>query len=319
MRALVTGAAGFVGQWLCAALVARGDDVTGTALDTTAPMPRASVAGSLEGVRWRRADLRDREDIAAVLDEARPEVVFHLAGVTFVPAATADPGLAYEVNVVGPARLLGDIGARKAAGNIDPVVVVVGSGEQYGRHAEESVLREDAPQRPLSVYGATKAAQEVAALQAWRATGLRVVCARSFNHTGVGQPDHMLVPALVRRACALRRKQGAVLTIGNTTPIRDFLHVRDVVDAYLLLASRGMPGEVYNVASGRGRSVGELASLVLERAGVDAPLSPSAEFMRPVDLPVLVGDSTKLREATGWRPRSGVEQAIDELIDAAAR
>ena len=123
----------------------------------------------------------------------------------------------------------------------------------------------------------------------------------------------------MRRALALRGTADPRLPIGNTTPVRDFLHVRDVVDAYLLLAERGVAGEAYNVASGVGRSVGDLAELVLRRAGVDAALEPVAEFMRPVDLPVLVGDSTKLRAATGWSPRSGIEHAIDELIDAAAR
>jgi GDP-4-dehydro-6-deoxy-D-mannose reductase len=109
------------------------------------------------------------------------------------------------------------------------------------------------------------------------------------------------------------------LPIGNTTPIRDFLHVGDVVRAYLELALHGAPGEAYNVASGEGRSVGDLAALVLDRVGVTAELEPVPEYIRPVDLPVLVGDSTKLRAATGWRPRLGIELAIDQLIDAAPR
>ena len=318
MRVLVTGAAGFVGQWVCSALLARGDDVTGTTLDAP-PLGATGAPGELSGVRWQRVDLRDRETVNSVLETARPDLVVHLAGVTFVPTATADPGQAYEVNVVGAARLLGAMAERKRSGALDPTVVLVGSGEEYGRHDEDWPLTESAALRPLSVYGATKVGQETAGLQTWRETALRVVCTRSFNHTGPGQADHLLVPALVRRALALRGSVAPRLPIGNTTPVRDFLHVSDVVDAYLLLAERGTPGEVYNVASGVGRSVGELAALVLDRAGVAAPLEPVPEFMRPVDLPVLVGDSTKLRKATGWRPRLGIEQAIDELIHAAAR
>jgi GDP-4-dehydro-6-deoxy-D-mannose reductase len=319
MRALVTGASGFVGQWLCAALLERGDSVTGTTLDV-GPDGRPPVRPTLrDAVRWERVDLRVRDDIAGVLDMVRPDVVFHLAGVTFVPAASADPGQAYDVNVVASARLLAELGKRKVAGTLDPAVLVVGSGEQYGRHDHPAPLPESTDQWPLSVYGATKAAQEIAALQTWRGTGLRVVCTRSFNHTGPGQSPNLLVPALVRRALALRGADRPRLPIGNTTPIRDFLHVEDVIRAYLLLADRGTPGEAYNVASGTGRSVGELAALVLERVGVAAELEPAPEYIRPVDLPVLVGDSTRLREATGWRPRSGIEQAIDQLIDAASR
>jgi GDP-4-dehydro-6-deoxy-D-mannose reductase len=319
MRVLVTGAAGFVGRWLCAALVARGDDVAGTTLDTIPAGGSTETSGAGAAVAWHRVDLRDLGAINHVLDATRPEIVFHLAGVTFVPAAAADPGTAFEVNAVGAVRLVGATAQRVAAGTLDPLLVVVGSGEQYGRHAGNAPLSETTEQRPLSVYGASKVAQEVAAIQAWRSAGVRVVCTRSFNHTGPGQPPHMLVPALVRRALALRDVPDPRMPIGNVDPVRDFLHVRDVVDAYLLLAERGAPGEVYNVASGEGRSVGDLARLVLARVGVDAPLEPVAEFMRPVDLPYLIGDPTKLRTATGWRPRSGLEQAIDELIDAASR
>jgi len=267
MRALVTGASGFVGQWLCAALVERGDFVTGTAVDV-GPDGVPPVREELrQAVRWTRVDLRRREEIAAMLDAAAPDVIFHLAGVTFVPTATADPALAYEVNVVAAARMFAEVAARKAAGTLDPTILVVGSGEQYGRHEGVRPLAEDVEQQPISVYGATKVAQETAALQSWRATGVR----------------------------------------------------RDVIDAYLALAAGGQPGEVYNVASGQGRTVGELATLVLDRVGVAAELEPVAEYIRPVDLPVLVGDPTKLREATDWRPRSGIEHAIDELIDAASR
>ena len=315
--ALVTGASGFVGQWLCEALLARGDDVVGTTVDS--PQSRSSMRADVrDGVRWVHADLRSRDDIVATLDATRPEVIFHLAGVTFVPAAAADPGTAYEVNAVAAARLLAEVGTRRGAGTMDPVVIVVGSGEQYGRH-DGGPLTEDAPQQPLTVYAATKAAQEVAALQTWRGSGVRVVCTRSFNHTGPGQADHFLVPALVRRAIAVRASGARHLPIGNTTPIRDFLHVRDVAQAYLLLAERGQPGEVYNVCSGRGLSAGEIAALVLERAGTRAELQPTSELVRPVDLPVLVGDPAKLRGTTGWAPRFDLSTAVDELIDAAAR
>jgi GDP-4-dehydro-6-deoxy-D-mannose reductase len=319
MRVLVTGAAGFVGRWLTSALVARGDRVAGTTLDVP---PETGVPGTEDvrnAISWHRVDLRDLSAIEAVVDEVRPDVIFHLAGVTFVPAATADPGQAFEVNTVGPVRLLGVVAQRKAAGTLDPLVLLVGSGEQYGRQDFEGPIPETAELRPLSVYGASKVAQEVAGLQAFRSGGVRVVCTRSFNHTGPGQPPHMLVPALVQRALTLRGQPKPTMPIGNVTPVRDFLHVRDVVDAYLSLADRGVPGQVYNVASGEGRSVGDLAKLVLARVGVTAVLEPVAAYMRPVDLPYLIGDPTRLRAATGWRPRSGLEHAIDELIDAASR
>src|SRR5688500_17954539 len=169
-RALVTGAAGFVGGWLTRALVARGWEVTGTAL--AAPEGGAGT----DAVHWVCGDVRDPAHLAAALDAARPDAVFHLAGVTFVPEAANDPGHAVEVNVVAAARLLGLVRQRRRAGTLDPVVVVTGSAEQYGRHDDgELPLRETAEQRPHSVYAATKVAQEAVALEAFRTDGVRVV------------------------------------------------------------------------------------------------------------------------------------------------
>lgn len=317
MRALVTGAAGFVGQWVGRELVERGWDVTGTCLED-AP-PAVAPNDPLTSVRWTVADVRRSEDLAGVLDAAKPDAVVHLAGVAFVPAAQADPGAALEVNVIAAARLLADVKARRAAGTLDPVVLVVGSGEQYGRHdAGEMPLPESAEQRPHSVYAASKTAQEFIALEAFRSAGVRIVATRSFNHSGPGQAERFVLPALVRRALALRESGERGLAVGNTTTVRDFLHVRDVVRGYADLLERGTAGDVYNVASGTGVDVGTLARRVLALVGVDAILNTDAALVRPVEVPVLIGDATKLRRATGWSPRFTLDSIIDDLIRASA-
>ncbi|HEY0972774.1 MAG TPA: GDP-mannose 4,6-dehydratase [Gemmatimonadales bacterium] len=313
MRALVTGAGGFVGGWLCRALAERGAVVTGTRLGG------ADGAAAAPGVeRWLEGDVRDADFLGRALDESRPDAVFHLAGVSSVGGAAADPGFATEVNVTGTVRLLAQVARRRAGGELDPVVLVVGSGEQYGRHDESAQpLAEGAEQRPLSVYAATKSAQEILALQAFRRDAVRAVCTRSFNHTGPGQGESFVVPALVRRALALRESAGDVLRLGNMRPVRDFAHVCDVVDAYIHLVERGEPGEVYNVCTGVGRSVREVAETVLERVGVVARLEEDPALVRPADVPVLVGDPAKLRERAGWAPRRTFEDCIDDLIHAA--
>jgi len=161
-------------------------------------------------------------------------------------------------------------------------------------------------------------AQEVAALQAFRSDGVRVVCTRSFNHSGVGHDARFLLPSLVARALELRTR-GDTLSIGNGDTVRDFLHVRDVVDAYLALLERGAAGEAYNVCSGEGISVRELAKSVLRRVGVTADVTTDPAFSRPVDVPVLVGSNAKLRRATGWAPTRTRDDIIDNLIHAATR
>lgn len=316
-RALVTGAAGFVGQWLCRALLADGWHVVGAGI---AAFPATGILDDAEKrtVEWALADVRHQADLSRIFDLARPDAVFHLAGVSFVPEAEADPGLAYEINVLGAARLLHEVRARRRRGEIDPAVLVVGSAEQYGRSEAERPLRETDAQNPVTVYAASKASQEVVALEAARSDGVRVVATRSFNHSGPGQPDQFLLPALVRRAVDVRAGRDSVLRIGNPDTVRDFLHVRDVTRAYMALVQTGAPGEVYNVASGTGFTVRELAARVLAAAGIEAPIVSEPALVRTVDVPWLVGDSSKLTRATGWTPALSCNDIIDDLLNAAS-
>ncbi|MEX2181804.1 MAG: GDP-mannose 4,6-dehydratase [Gemmatimonadaceae bacterium] len=321
MRALVTGAGGFVGQWLCRALLAEGWEVSGTTLGPP-PEPGTLTAEQLRAVSWRAFDLRadaERRTHAAFVERQRPDAIFHLAGVSFVPEAGHDPDAAFETNVGAMVSLLTPLAAARAAGTLDPVVLVVGSAEQYGRHeAAELPLTERHACRPRTFYAATKVAQEAFALAAHRADGLRVVATRSFNHSGRGQAPQFLLPALVARAVAARQAPGRSVAIGNTEVVRDFLHVEDVTAAYIQLVAHGTPGEVYNVCSGSGVTVGELAAEVLARAGVTASLAPDPALQRAVDVPALVGDAAKLRAATGWTPRRTRADIIDDLLDAAS-
>jgi GDP-4-dehydro-6-deoxy-D-mannose reductase len=264
-------------------------------------------------------DVTHQEDIAGALDAARADLIVHLAAVSHVPDAERNPGYAFEVNTVGTVRLLGEVQRRRAAGAADPVVLVIGSAEQYGRHeAGEMPLTELSEQRPLTPYAASKAAQEIVALQTFRSLGLRVVCTRSFSHSGVGHAARFLIPSLVARALALPPR-GGTLSIGNAETVRDFLHVRDVVDAYLSLLDRGVPGEVYNVCSGEGVSVRSLAAAVLGRLGISADIATEPTLARAVEVPTLVGSNRKLRDATGWLPRRSRDDIIDDLIHAATR
>ena len=315
--ALVTGGGGFVGQWLIRALLADRWTVTSAGLSMPQGRPLLT-AGEMDAVVWRRADVRVAGDIEHVLDGSTPDAIFHLAGMSYVPAAQASPAETYDVNVIGTARLLASLAARRRDGRADPVVLVVGSGTQYGRHdAAELPLTEDAAQRPHDVYAASKAAQEIVALQSFRSDGVRVICTRSFNHSGTGHAEHFLLPALVRRALSLPKQGPRELRIGNLDSIRDYLHVSDVVHAYRLLVDRGTPGEVYNVASGVGVSVRELVSDVLLRIDTSAEITTDPTLVRSADVPSLIGSAAKLERATGWRPLRTRADIIDDLIHAA--
>jgi GDP-4-dehydro-6-deoxy-D-mannose reductase len=315
---LVTGGQGFVAQWAMRAMLAREWRITAAGIGHGA---EPLILGDDErgAIDWVTMDVTESEQIAAAVERAVPEIVLHLAAISHVPDAKGNPARAFEVNAVGAVRLLAELATWRRQGRGDPVVLVVGSSEQYGRHEQgEMPLDEKAEQRPLTLYASSKAAQEVVALQAFRGEGLRVICTRSFNHSGAGQAPSFVLPGLVTRALAVARN-GGQLTLGNGDTVRDFLHVNDVVDAYLSLVDRGTPGEVYNVCSGEGVSIRALAESVLQRIGVPADISSDPALTRPVDVPVQIGSNAKLRHATGWTPRRTREDIIDDLIHAATR
>jgi GDP-4-dehydro-6-deoxy-D-mannose reductase len=311
-RVLITGGAGFVGQWLSRALLQHGWSVYAGTVDGP-PAGLVLDAAEREAVCWTELDVTSDESIGRAVARSAPDWVIHLAGIAFAPEANASPVRAFEINALGAMRLLGALGGSSVR------VLVVGSAEEYGaQDASAYPISESTALRPLTPYASAKAAQELIALQVQRSTGLHVVCTRSFNHSGVGHGERYLLPTLVRRVRELPRT-GGTLRIGNGDVIRDYSHVADVVDAYMLLLERAPAGEVYNVCSGTGVRVRDIAERVLKRSGVTADIASDTALLRPIDVPILVGDNSKLRAATGWLPSRALDDIIDDLIHAAPR
>ena len=316
-RFLITGGGGFVGQWVARALLARGDDVILAGIGALEHGPPILAKDERKRVRWIAADVRNADDVDRMVEQSHPDRIMHLAGVAFPPSAEKDPTATYDINALGVARLLSSVEKRRKAGTSDPTVLVVGSATQYGAHGSaEMPLTEDAVQRPGNVYAASKSAQETLALSHFRSTGTKVVCTRSFNHSGVGHGKEYLLPTLVRKAWSVRHELTPTISIGNDV-VRDYLHVSDVASAYIELSERGRPGEAYNVASGKGISVRDLATDVLLRVGLAPDISSDPSLVRATDIPVLVGSPAKLKRDTGWTPRKTHADIIDDLLNAA--
>ena len=314
MTVLVTGADGFVGRWVVRALLAAGHQVVG-AVQPGPPLDDGLTDAERRAVLWLPLELGDLRSVQQAA--GRPvAVVIHLAAVASGGDALRDPGVAWSVNAAGTARLLGELGRRHVAGEVDPLVLVVSTAEVYG--AGERPHVEADPVAPRSPYAASKAGAELAAMETRARTGLRVVIARAFPHTGPGQDERFVAPAFARRLRGARLAGARVVKVGNLEPVRDILDVRDVAAAYVALAERGCPGEVYNVASGKGISLQELFDRLAAIVGVNAIPEPDPEFMRPADIPYLVGDSTKLQAAVGWTPRIPLEQTLRDLVNAQA-
>jgi GDP-4-dehydro-6-deoxy-D-mannose reductase len=312
---LVTGADGFVGRWLIRALLGAGHEVIG-AVQPGPPTEDGLSDVERAAVRWLPLELGDGRAVRNVA-EHRCDAVVHLAAVASGGDALRDPGFAWAVNAAGTARLLGEYGRQRRAGDADPLVLLASTAEVYGRGAAAPRTERD-PTNPCSPYAASKLGAELAARETRERTGLRVVVARAFPHTGPGQDERFVVPAFARRLRGARLAGAKVVKVGNLDPVRDLLDVRDVVAAYLALLARGTPGEVYNVAGGAGHSLESLFLRLAAILGVDAIAEPDPELVRPADIPYLVGDASKLRAATGWAPAIPLERTLHDVVDAQA-
>jgi GDP-4-dehydro-6-deoxy-D-mannose reductase len=308
MRVLVTGVAGFVGPHLVRALQASGHEVHGSTLPGE---DRAALHGL--GTVLHDADVADGPGLRRLLAEIEPGGVIHLAAVSFVPTAAGDPQLAYRVNVGGTVALLAALCATVRTARL----LFVGSSDAYGAvRPEELPVAEEVPLRPLSVYGATKAAAEIAVAQWGRAEGLDVVMARPFNHTGPGQSADFVCPALARQIVAIEQgTQEPVLRVGNVDPVRDIGDVRDVVRAYVALLEGGTSGAVYNVCSGAGASVAEVIALLRTHARVPMRAYSDPARRRAVEIPRIVGSHARITADTGWQPETPLSQTLCDVLD----
>ncbi len=293
MRALITGGGGFVGRHLARHLEESGDEVTAT-------------DRSIDG-----CDILDTPALLERFRTVRPEVVYHLAGASDVGGSWSNPQATFRANAEGTLNVLW--AAREAGCER---VLTVGSADVYGKvTAEDLPIDEDQPLRPVSPYAASKCAADHIALQAFLGHDQQVVRARPFNHLGPGQTDRFVAPALAGRVARNELLGDEVVVVGNLSPKRDFTDVRDVVRAYRLLIEHGTAGEVYNVCSGRAIAVQELADQFIAMAKTPMRLEPDPALQRPVDIPVLLGDSSKLRRDTGWEPEIPLEQTLRDLLD----
>jgi len=314
MKILVTGAGGFVGLWLIPRLLEAGHEVIGGLYPVTTP-PEQLPEAQRRQVRWLPLDLRDTATVGSALT-THPGAVVHLAALASGADARRDPGLAWEVNAGGTARLAEGLAQQRAAGNTDPLLLVVSTGEVYGAGSGIKPRLEGDPTVPCSPYAVSKLGAELAGLEVQRRTGLRVVIARAFPHTGPGQSNRYVVPAFAERLIAAKRLAAPVVRTGNLKPVRDFLDVRDVVEAYVGLLEKGQSGEIYNVARGEGISLREIFTRLARLIGVRATPEVDPELIRPSDIPVLVGDASRLRAAVGWSPRLSLDQTLQDMVHA---
>ncbi len=309
MKALITGISGFVGSHLAEYLLERTDwQVAGTVFG-----PYGSIAHLRERLELYPAELSRLEVMTFVLEQARPDAIFHLAAQPLVSASRIDPWGTLETNIRVQLNVL------EGAALVCPGcrVLVVGSSEEYGLvRPEDLPVDEDTPLRPLSAYALSKVTQDLMGLQYHLTRGLHVVRARPFNHVGPRQRTGFVAPDFASQiAAAELGLHPPVIEVGNLAVRRDFCDVRDVVRAYVLLITQGEPGQVYNVGAGASHSIEEMLDVLLAQSRVPIEVTPDPQRMRDSDVPDIVCDPARIRERTGWSPTIPFEQSLRDILD----
>jgi GDP-4-dehydro-6-deoxy-D-mannose reductase len=305
---LVTGASGFVGQHLLD-LLSR-DEATITAWRRPGAAEPLRHDFDPDRVRWRDVDVLDRRTVDEEVAASPPDAVYHLAGAAHVGQAWDRVESTLCVNVVGTARLLDAL--RRCAPRARVLLACSALVYRESRRA----LTEDCPVGPSSPYGLSKLAQEALGLRAWRDDAQPVIVARAFNHVGPGQGPHFFASSFASQVAAAEAGQREpMIRVGNLDAERDLTDVRDTVRAYRALMERGETGRPYNVCSGRAYRVGAVLDglRARSRVRVDAIVDPAR--LRPNDNPLVLGDHTRLHEATGWRPDIPIDRTLDDLLD----
>jgi GDP-4-dehydro-6-deoxy-D-mannose reductase len=311
MKALITGITGFAGSHLAEFLLAEHPDV-----EVFGTYRWRSRMENIEHLRAKikllETDLRDYSSVARALERARPDFIFHLAAQSFVPSSWSAPTETLTTNISAQTNLFEAI---RALG-LDPVVQIACSSEQYGLvHPDETPIKETNPLRPLSPYAVSKVAQDFLAYQYFQSYGLKAIRTRGFNHTGPRRGDVFVTSNFCSQVAAIELGlQEPVIRVGNLEAIRDFTDVRDMVRAYWLAVNHAKPGEVYNIASGTGIHIREMLDRVLALASVKVTIEVDPARLRPSDVEILIGDSSKFRADTGWEPRIPFEQTLRDLL-----
>lgn len=306
---LVTGASGFVGSHLLHALAST--DPSSALVAWRRPRssghPESAPPGA-NSVQWQDVDILDRDRVAAAIGEIAPVQIYHCAGAAAVRGSWTNTTVPLEVNVRGTEFLLDAVAASSSAARI----LIPGSALIY-KPSTEAVAEEDAI-GPVSPYGVSKLAQEMLGRR-WADEGLAVVVTRSFTHLGPGQSRSYAASSFASQVARIEAgKSPPVIEVGSLDARRDLTDVRDTVQAYIALMSRGQPGRPYNVCSGESHRIGDVLDGLLQHAQVKVTVRTDPTRLRPQDNDVLLGDRNRITSEIGWRPRIPLETTLHDLL-----
>lgn len=308
MKALVIGAAGFVGNYLIDALKEGGYCVYATKLPHESLISAPSGAFDL--------DVTDGKAVSALISELRPDKIFHLAAQSSVKLSWDRPELTVRVNIIGSLAVLDAVKALAPEG-YSPTVLMIGSAEEYGKVTpEECPINENHACAPKNIYALTKMTQNHLASIYSEAFGMNIINVRAFNHTGPMQATQFVVSDFCSQAARIELGLSEpVISVGNLEAMRDFTDVRDIVRAYVMLSEKGRSGQTYNVGSGRAVKIADVLDMIISKASCAIEVRRDEARMRPSDVPLHCADIAKIKSEIGWEPVISLEKTIVDTMN----
>lgn len=308
--AFITGISGFAGSHLAELLLKKRYEVHGLCR-------WRSRTENIDHIKNRihliEGDLLDLHSLQKALMDVRPDFIFHLAAQSFVPASWTSPSVTLNINVVGSSNLFEAVRTVQ----IGPVIQLACSSEEYGLVKPSEVpIKESNPLRPLSPYGVSKIAMDYLGYQYFKSYGMKIVRTRGFNHTGPGRGEVFAESTFAKQIAEIEKgKRKPVILVGNLEAQRDYTDVRDMVNGYFLAALKGEPGAVYNISSGKTVKISDVLNLLLKMSKIKVEIKQDELRMRPSDVPILMGDSSKFRRKTGWKPKIPLKKTLNDLLN----
>ncbi len=308
-RALITGITGFVGSHLAELLLEKGFQVYGTIRHRSRI---DNIREFQDRLHLLKGDMTDFQYARQLVQKSKPDYIFHLAAQSYVPQSWAAPSHTLSNNITSTCNLL------EAVREYDQSrIQIAGSSEEYGLvKPDETPIKETNPLRPMSPYGVSKVATDLLARQYYQSYGSKTIVTRAFNHTGPRRGDVFVCSDFAKQIALIEKgKKEPVIRHGNLEAKRDFTDVRDIVKAYLLAVEKCQPGEVYNICSGKALPIKQVLQMLTSMSKVKIRTEQDPERMRPSDVEILLGDSSKFRKQTGWKPEIPFKQTLEDLLN----